>query len=72
MSDSVRTTLKPKLKEWQASAPAVEKAPKAPKEKKLRLPKKLQELQKKRLQGNHLKPNQEGSEWVHNQISQKN
>lgn len=43
MSDSVRTTLKPKLKEWQASAPMVQKAPKAPKvpkEKKSAAPKK--------------------------------
>jgi small subunit ribosomal protein S16 len=50
MSDSVRTTLKTKLKEWQASAPAVEKAPKAPKapkEKKAAAPKKAAGASKK-------------------------
>ncbi|MFM8269428.1 MAG: 30S ribosomal protein S16 [Pseudomonadota bacterium] len=50
MSDSVRNTLKPKLKEWQASAPVVAKAPKAPKapkEKKAAAPKKTASATKK-------------------------
>lgn len=51
MSDSVRNTLKPKLKEWRASAPAVEKAPKAPKapkeKKKAAAPKKTAASSKK-------------------------
>lgn len=44
MSDSVRTTLKPKLKEWRASAPEVAKAPK---EKKAAAPKKAAGASKK-------------------------
>lgn len=43
MSDSVRTTLKPKMREWNVGAGAVSapKAPKAPKPKKEAAPKKV-------------------------------